>query len=360
MALEHEAPDDTLLGELESVSEDARDLIDFLRRQNTLPATFPTETMVVIAQSLVDLPKGSAEGCHKPLEYARARLPFIRREHFLRENTAATLLDDEEEPPLLRGMTLDRLTINLIASVTTALDEYRNQAMSQFDDTVQVEPTAELDDMTGGQAIATSVEVEAKISATAVDISENLVAGSKNGDRLIRRLFDATSIIRAARAELQFKHVVLRWYRGLVAGVQALPKLIGAAGRAIKLGVDIARPLGNWWHDTEGRLMELSFNEIERFGDALKLIEENLGSRGKHGRLPAGDGERDPRVIKAEKEARRLMLAGEAPPLEVGRLVARLDLAGELGAAIHIPNPGLLAYYPNLRDLDIRFTSVLL
>ena len=109
MALGYEPPNDALLGELESVSEDARALLDFLKRQNTLPTTFPTEPLIAIGQFLADLPNGSAEGCRRPLEYARVRLPNIRREHFLKEDAAATLLDEEEEPPLLRGMTLDRL-----------------------------------------------------------------------------------------------------------------------------------------------------------------------------------------------------------------------------------------------------------
>lgn len=358
MPLGYEPPNDSLLSELASVSEDAGALVDFLNRQNILPATFPTVPLIAIGQSLFDLPNGSAEGCRKPLEYARVRLPAIRREHFLKEDAEAIRLDEEEEPPLLRGMTLDRLMKNLIASVTTALDEYRDQARQHFDDTIRAEPTAELDDMSTRQAIATSLKLEIDVAATADDISKNAMPGSTNIERLTRRLSDANSLFRAVRAELQFKRVVLRWYHELADGVKALPRLIGAAGDAIKLGVDLARPLAEWWLETERRVTELAFQEIASFGDALTSIEAVLERRQEHGRLSTGEEERDPRAIQAEKKARHLMLEGEVPPPEVARLVEQLDLTSDTRRTNIIPKPELLSHYPNLRELDIRRTSM--
>lgn len=126
MALKYTRPNDMLLQELAEVSRDAHAVIEYLRAPNSLPLSFPASQLIEIATTLGELPSGTAEGCRVPLEYARVRLPAIRRENILNEDAIA-LQEDEAVPPLLRGMALDRCMRDLIASVTTALDEYRRQ-----------------------------------------------------------------------------------------------------------------------------------------------------------------------------------------------------------------------------------------
>ena len=90
MALERIRPDEALDRELRDVSRDALTLLEFLRAPNiALPDTFPSNQLGEICQSLGDLPRGTAEGCRTPLEYARVRLPAIRREHILSEEAGS-------------------------------------------------------------------------------------------------------------------------------------------------------------------------------------------------------------------------------------------------------------------------------
>lgn len=359
MALGYEKPNDDLLAELESVAEDARALVEYLKAPNTLPNDFPQEALIAIGQSLISLPEGTAEGCRRTLEYASNRLPAIRRQNFQKEDPVSGPTQENEEPPLVRGMSLDQLVSDLYASVGTALDEYRDQVREHFDDTVQAEPTGLVDDVSASEAIATSRKLEDEVTATVADISANAIAGSRNIDRLTRRLSDATSLMRAVRAELHLKHIMLRWYRQLTDGVKALPKLIGAAGGAIRIGVDVARPLGEWWVETERRLLDLAFDEVYRFGETLRSIGANLDGSREAGNLDLVEDERDPTTAYLEREARRLMLAGEAPPADMALLVERLDLTGEPGKKKSIiPKSQLILLYSNLRELDIRRTSM--
>ena len=78
-ALHHSKPPESLLRELNEVATDAAGLADELRRAQNLPADFPAAELLEVMVQLQALPNGTAEGCRQPLEYARARLPAIRR-----------------------------------------------------------------------------------------------------------------------------------------------------------------------------------------------------------------------------------------------------------------------------------------
>ena len=91
MALRHVPPDEALNRELLEVSRNSDALLQFLRAPNAIPETFPSSQLVEISQSLRDLPQGTAEGCRTPLEYARVRLPAIRREHILSDDQVPSL-----------------------------------------------------------------------------------------------------------------------------------------------------------------------------------------------------------------------------------------------------------------------------
>jgi hypothetical protein len=194
MALKHIKPDTSLLSELNEVSRDANSLSDYLRLPNAVPLSFPSNQLTEICQSLGNLPYGTAEGCRAPLEYARVRLPAIRREFIFNEQDALPPQHDEM-PPLTRGMTLDRLLRDLIASVSTALDEYRRQATDSYDDTVGSEPIV---DPSGEpkvrKGIIESQELEHRLQAASQKVLETTLPESENADRLIRRLRDVEGI----------------------------------------------------------------------------------------------------------------------------------------------------------------------
>lgn len=206
MALRHVRPDETLNRELLDVARDSDALLEYLRAPNAIPDTFPTSQLVEICKSLSGLPQGTAEGCRVPLEYARVRLPAIRREHFLNEDHVGPLADQDEAPPLLRGMGLDRLLKDLIASVTTAFDEYRRQVTEHFDDTVGPEPVVDVpDDANIRAAVAKSESVETALGNAGDQIRAATDPGSSRADRLLRTMKDAEGLNRLARAELGTK-----------------------------------------------------------------------------------------------------------------------------------------------------------
>src|SRR5262249_60765548 len=101
MPLEHSNPAPTLAAELDEVARDAHDLMEVLQRglNIPLPTEFPREQLIDICSTLVLLPQGTGEGCRAPLEYARKRLPSIRREHV----STDSLQNDEAAPLLVRG-----------------------------------------------------------------------------------------------------------------------------------------------------------------------------------------------------------------------------------------------------------------
>lgn len=102
--------------------------------------------MLELLAELQSLPAGTAEGCRQPLEYARARLPAIRRRFIqTEEQLRQPRTDEEAPPPLTRGMTIDVRIGALVNSVTTALDEYRALASLEDDDAADTAPSFEID-----------------------------------------------------------------------------------------------------------------------------------------------------------------------------------------------------------------------
>jgi len=267
MPLRHVQPNEALARELLDVARDSELLLEFLRAPNAVPEWFPTTQVEEISRSLGDLPEGTAEGCRAPLEYARVRLPAIRREHIIMEDQAPAPKNEDETPPLIRGMGLDRLFRDLIASVTTALDEYRLQASEHFDDTVGPELAVDAHGDAGVRsAIDKSRAVEEQLHSAAETIGETTVPGSSRADRLRRTVKDAENVNRVARAELGMKTVVLRWFRAAVDAFQKFPAVIRKFGQAIVVAVDVAQPLRQRWNDFWSNLDNFAFNELRECG----------------------------------------------------------------------------------------------
>src|SRR5258708_5564175 len=129
MPLEHSSPTPTLAAELNEVARDAEALMEILQRglNAPLPPEFPREQLIDICKTLIFLPRGTAEGCRAPLEYARKRLPSIRGEHI-----AVDVASPEgRSPRLTRGELLDQTLATLIVSVSTALDAYGRLAADE-------------------------------------------------------------------------------------------------------------------------------------------------------------------------------------------------------------------------------------
>jgi hypothetical protein len=89
--------------ELHEVASDAVVLADELAKANRLPSDFPAAQLLELLTELQKLPDGTAEGCRQPLEYARTRLPAIRRRFIqTEEQSRQHHTADEDMPPLRR------------------------------------------------------------------------------------------------------------------------------------------------------------------------------------------------------------------------------------------------------------------
>lgn len=296
MALRRDPPNEALARELADVARDADALSEALRAPNQiLPETFPTPQVIAICRSLAELPEGTAEGCRAPLEYARVRLPAIRRAHILGADQAPLPQHEDEAPPPIRGMGLDRLVRDLIASVTTALDEYRQQASEHVEDTVGAELAVDAEGVAGvGAAMAQSEAVEQTLRGAGGTISETTVAGSSRAERLRRTVKDAENVNRVARAELGMKPVVLRWFRAVAEKLEDYPSLIRKFGDAIVIGADVAQPLNQRWSDFWTNFGSFVFTELRECGQALLTVADNLERHRSRSRQ-AGD-ERTPAI----------------------------------------------------------------
>jgi hypothetical protein len=138
MPLSHSQPDPGLARELREVARDAVALESALTTglNFELPPNFPRDQLVEMTRSLAQLPSGTGEGCQAALAYARNRLPAIRREHVLSEELDTEASDPDATPAVVRGAFIDERLRHLIASVTTALDEYRRLVADETVDEV--------------------------------------------------------------------------------------------------------------------------------------------------------------------------------------------------------------------------------
>jgi formylglycine-generating enzyme required for sulfatase activity len=264
--------------ELQQVSADAEAVLKALGSVNALPEDFPEQEIRELCESLRDLKDGTDEGCRSQLESARNRIPKWRRMHFHLEGEKEAESDDVVR--LYRDMHLDQRLGRLLYSAGTALDEYRSQVSEHFDDTVVAEETFDAADDAGTTAaMEQAVAIETKIGAAKEDIDDHLDPANTRVDLLKRRLTDGANLARTARSELRARPIVRRWYKGVVDALQKAPALIGAAGRALRLGADVAEPVAGWWAEVQKDALASIVKAIDGLGRALEEIERRLARR---------------------------------------------------------------------------------
>ncbi len=277
MALKYKKPNAELLRELDSVSQDALNVISAVTELNFLPDDFPAAALVDICETLSDLPNGTAEGCRVPLEYARGRIPAIRRKHFLVEDVA---LLESDDPSLLRGMSLDRRLSELIASIATALDEYRFQASEQRDDAIASLTAIDVtNEPKIDQVTLEADKVEQAMRSASADLNEMAVNDSSNADLLSRSLKDAEGLARVSKAEVGFDAVVVRWYESIASAAKKMPKVIMTAAKAVKVGTDISKAFSARWIEMSQSLFDFGLQEIDKWADTAIEVSERLQKR---------------------------------------------------------------------------------
>lgn len=277
MSLGHSTPSRSLLNELEEVAESSLLLIEEVERSNALPKDFPKDSLFDLCMGLSDLRYGTAEGCRVPLEYARMRLPSLRRSFFLKDD------DDIDNPPadepsLGRGRPVDKALQLLIASVTTALDEYRALASESRSDRASTDPEYDSVQLDKSGVITESASVSATLGKQSDKLSKVLETSSVNGQRLQRILRDAETVNKLARSEAKRRKIVTTWLKSLAAKMSDFPGLFRTAAKFIKISADVSEPLWKFWNDTTTEVIGLLFSRYKNLGEAFLHVAENLES----------------------------------------------------------------------------------
>lgn len=240
--------------ELREVASDASALARELDRANRLPLDFPDEQLQELLVQLKSLPAGTAEGCRQPLEYARRRLPAVRRE-FIRteEESRYSAVDEDAPPPLTRGMTIDLRIGALVNSVTTALDEYRALASVRDDDAADTAPSIKIDATSPAaiNAMAVSQSAERAIGEHVEELESIAKPDSVTADNLKRQMRDARGLLSLAWVELRMPAFVPRWYHTTIETVRDYPRILSVTASTVRMGVDVARPMADAWHRFE-------------------------------------------------------------------------------------------------------------
>jgi Leucine-rich repeat (LRR) protein len=315
--LTYTTPPPPLMRELCEVESDAGALAAELARANRLPSDFPAEQLQELLVALKSLPTGTAEGCRQPLEYARARLPAIRRQFIkTEEESRQSPVNEDAPPPLTRGMTIDVRIGALVNSVTTALDEYRALASIQDDDATDTAPSREISVTSQDvvDAMAASQSAERALGEHVNELERIGRPDSITADNLKRQMRDTRGLLSLARIELRMPAFVPRWYRKTVNTVRDYPRILETTAMAIRIGVDVARPMIDAWHRFEHGFSRLVLDSVEQAATELLVVArkwevESAGRREE----PAPDATEPPPDFDIAK-ARAIILGGEAPP----------------------------------------------
>ncbi len=306
-----------------------------------LPSDFPEEQLVQITQSLAQLPSGTAEGCYPALVYARNRLPAIRREHVISEELDIPEIDSDAAPPVVRGAFVDDRLRHLIASVTTALDEYRRLAGEEPPDDVPEVGVAASGDILEG-ATAQSQKIEKGLDEVAGELAATANPDSRSADRLKRQISDGQGLNRLARAELWMPRIVASWYRSIVNALKEYPSLIKNTADDLKVGADIAEIAADRWHDFQKNRTTFWLEEFRKACDSLSNAADKLEERRRRKATISGA----PADEFNSEVARAMILVGRVPPAHWIPSITRLEFGTR-----RLRNLEPLAVLDNLRSL---------
>ncbi|MDP3552652.1 leucine-rich repeat domain-containing protein [Methylocystis sp.] len=286
MPLDYSTPSDELMRELLEVAVKAQGLEEFLGKQNIPLDGFPSEQLKQVCIALTRLPRGTAEGCREPLVYARKRLPAIRRE-YVSPPSSRTEENWDVPPYVSRGDGLDLLLKDLLASVTTALDQYQVEARTELPDAVEQETAISAfgieslkDAVRKSRALDT--ELTKAINASA-ELTQEGVRGAKT---LEQQFVDAETYNQMARTEAQMPTVRPNWYQPLVAQFLKMPERITQTGKLLKDGAswveggyEDTRPLRDLVREARRKTFSLAIELMTDAGTALETFGKNLVAR---------------------------------------------------------------------------------
>ena len=355
--LNYTEPPKQLLIELEEVAQNALFLSTELTKANLLPDGFPVEQLQEMLSGLQLLPFGTAEGCRQPLEYARSRLPSIRRDFIETEEESGQRLSDEDiPPPLTRGMTIDVKIGALVYSVSSALDTYRALASTLDDTATDTSPSQHINTESSNYvaALEASKLAENNLDERIDELVSIANPGSQPADDLKRQMRDTQGLLRLARIEMRMPSFVPVWFKKTIETLTNYPKLMRITLETIKIGVDIARPLANGWSHFQHGFKNLALDTVEKAADDyLGLSKKWEIERDQRLGKSSEDSTKAPPDFDLEK-IHEMIVRGEAPKPSWQPWVTLLNFKDHNDLQNIEPISGLM----NLVSLDIGETGV--
>ena len=242
-----------------------------------LPPEFPRDQLIDICATLVQLPEGTAEGCRAPLEYARKRLPSIRREHIATDRAQG----GEDAPLLVRGARLDQKLATLISSVSTALDAYGRLAADETGTDFKPEAAFKAPKTTVDDVVTSARDLDVGLGVAQETVKEVAQPGSTQADNLQRQLQDARGLTQLTSAEVRMPRVVPGWLRSTVDALKSYPDLIRSSMTGLQVGADVAEVWIDRWHEFKHESFKFLFEQFrkttkagERTADILDRQQE--------------------------------------------------------------------------------------
>jgi hypothetical protein len=368
MPLKYTEPEGDLARELREVARDAQALENVLSQNLNvrIPDDFPKAQLIELVHALVRLPSGTAEGSLAALEYARNRLPAIRRAHVLSEEIEDGR-DLEEAPSLVRGALVDQKLRDLIASVTTALDEYRRAAGYEALTEYEVERGVTAPPTTTRDALASSEALDSNFAEFNSTVEAVTAPASKHADALTRQISDARGLNRLARVELKMPKVVVGWYRKTVDALGAYPDVIRKTAVKLKDGADIVQIGLERWHDFKHNGLSFFVSEFKKTCDSLGLVADKLDElrQTKFGSVAstddggrsADDDEDDRPGDFDEQKTTDMLIDGKVPPEHWWPFILRVRTTTRARRGRLLKNLAPISAFENLFYLDLHKTS---
>jgi len=349
MALDYGRPNSRLARELDQVAKEAARVTETMRGINLMPQTFPVEAVQKACISLANLPKGTAEGCVDPLNYARYLLPLVRRDHFYIDGEEPEL-QGEDDIFFTREHPLDLAITRLYAAVGTALDEYRAQAQDIYDDHIGGEETLEFgQDGTFASIDGQSRNVAQQAENDVLTLTEWSVTDSVPADNLKRQVQDSANLAHSVQSQIRIRPLVLRWYANAAKALKKLPDVMIKTAAGIRIGTDIGKIWAEDWTAFNKRLRNVTYDTLHSLANALEATGDRLKRPSAKTRPPV-ERQRDPEVVEAERRVKELLLSGEDIPAD---LASKVEVIRFNKQDERIVRPRDLLFLRNMQMLEL-------
>ncbi|WP_195930583.1 helix-turn-helix domain-containing protein [Hyphomicrobium album] len=186
---------------------------------------------------------------------------------------------DDEHPRLARGASFDQKLSSLIASVSTALDEYRRLAAEDDVDELPPEAGIVVSSNSTDAAIAKSEAFDLSLERARETVDQVTQPSSARADDLKRQLLDARGLNQLAAAEISMPVVMRGWLKKVVDALKTTPTIIKRTVAAMRVGTDVTEVLYGRWCEFADDGTKFLFAQFRKTLDAFEAAADILEKR---------------------------------------------------------------------------------